>query len=633
MQQSNQRTHSGLDAVSALRALDPGVDRETWVRILMAAKAADISVDEAIEWSSRAENFDGAGTVKNVWKSLHTKGGISAGTLFHLAREAGWAARSPALAQRRTAGSDFQKQAPSPKQGRNTKVDEMWNSFQPALANHAYVVAKQGSPTGLRVVPESCKQVVSGQSLAGCLAVPVRPFGATTLCSIQFIPPPKAGKKVNLPGGSMQGNFVVGDLIDRSTPIYVVEGIGAAWACSGTTGCASVVAFGSSREKFLSIISHLQIHFPKSLPVFVADRGKEELAEDIAFTTNISFVCMPVDLPSNGDVNDIRLQHGDEAVRALLSSPRTPPLRYKLLSGSDLLALPPLRWCVRDVLPAAGIAAIFGASGAGKSFLILDLAAAIAEGSEWCDRKVRQTPVVYVALEGQGGFQLRARAWIKHHQRNLPAEIRFVLQQFDLGNSSDISDLARAVNTAGRHSVVILDTLNAAAPTIDENASSGMGVVLRAAKDLQQQCAGLVLLVHHSGKEATRGLRGHSSLLGALDASIEVTRDSDIRQWRIAKAKDGADGLAGRFELKPIDLGPDDEGEPWSSCAVVHGGNGGTSPPKLQLGGGGTHQRVAMDTLRPMLCAAIDKGMASAPPRRPCIELKVAIAAVGPRLV
>lgn len=632
MQQSNQRTHSGLDAVSALRALDPGVDRATWVRILMAAKAADISLDEAIEWSSRADNFNGAGAVKSVWKSLQAEGGISAGTLFHLAREAGWAAGSPALTQRRTAGSDFQKQAPSARHGPDTQADAMWKSFQPAPANHPYVVAKQGTPTGLRVVPESCKQVVAGQFLAGCLAVPVRPLGSTTLCSIQFIPPPKSGKKLNLPGSSMQGNFVVGDLTGQSTRIYVVEGIGQAWACSGTTGCASVIAFGSNREKFVSIIAGLRSNYPKSLPVLVADRGKELLAEEVALATNISFVCMPEDWPSNSDVNDIWLKHGSEAVTALLSNLITPPQRYKLLSGSDVLALPTLRWCVRDVLPAEGIAAVFGTSGAGKSFLVLDLAAAIAEGKTWFNHRVRSTLVVYVALEGQAGFQLRARAWIKHHGRQLPEGIRFVFQTFDLTKNSDVVDLAQAVRSVGSNAVVVLDTLNAAAPTVDENASSGMGAVLQAAKELQQRCAGLILLVHHSGKEVTRGLRGHSSLVAALDASIEVTRESNVRQWRVAKAKDGADDQSSRFELKLIDLGTDDDGEALSSCAIVHTGTGETSPPRLQIGGG-THQRVALDVLRPMLREASDNGMASAPPGRPCLELKVAIAAVGSRLV
>ncbi|MBK6865983.1 MAG: AAA family ATPase [Ideonella sp.] len=430
----------------------------------------------------------------------------------------------------------------------------------------------------------------------------------------------------------MQGTFVVGNLNSQSTAVYIVEGVGQGWACSNTTGHASVVAFGSNRDKFVSIIRDLQRLYPKSLPVLVADRGKEDLAEDVARATNINFICMPNDWPSNSDVNDLWKKDGDDALKALLSSPRTLPLRYKLLSGNDLLALPSPRWCVRDVLPATGIAAMFGPSGAGKSFLILDLAAAIAEGTAWCGRSVRKTPVVYVALEGQSGFQLRARAWVKHNQRSLPDGVRFVLQAFDLTNGSDVSDLVQSVNTASRQSVVVLDTLNAAAPTIDENASAGMGVVLQAAKDLQLRCDGLVLLVHHSGKEVARGLRGHSSLVAALDASIEVTRESDARQWRLAKAKDSADGLSGRFELKPIDLGPDDEGEPWSSCAVVHAGTVGTSPPRLQLGGG-THQRVALDVLRPMFREAMDSGMASAPPGRACIELKAAIAAVGPRLV
>lgn len=622
-----------LDPASALQALDPGVGRETWVRILTAAKAAGICLEDAVVWSSRAENFAGAKDVQAVWKSIGAEGAISAGTLYYLARQAGWRGTSTPAAQRKQARSRQQEPTSSSTRNANIPAGKLWNSFEPALASHPYIAAKQGSPHGLRVVPETCARVVAGQRLAGCLAVPVSTIGSTTPCSIQFIPAPGHGQKLNLPGAPMDGIFVVGDLAESADHVYIVEGIGQAWACSMTTGCPAVVAFGSGRQKFITIIADLNRLLPMARPVLVADRGMEQLADDIALATKCSLVCMPEHFAKNEDISDLWLRHGDEAVQARLSSAQTPALRYKLLRGSDLLALPPLRWCVRDVLPAAGVAAMFGASGAGKSFLVLDLAAAIAEGTEWCGHKVRQTAVVYVALEGQGGFQLRARAWVKHNQRNLPDGIRFVLQQFDLGNSSDVADLSQAVNAAGRHSVVILDTLNAAAPTIDENASAGMGVVLRAAKDLQQQCAGLVLLVHHSGKDAARGLRGHSSLLGALDASIEVTRDSDVRQWRIAKAKDGADGLTGRFELKPIDLGRDDEGEPWSSCAVVHGGTGGISPPKLLLGGGGTHQRVAMDTLRPMFCAARDKGMASAPPGRPCIELRVAIAAVGPRLV
>ena len=68
--------------------------------------------------------------------------------------------------------------------------------------------------------------------------------------------------------------------------------------------------------------------------------------------------------------------------------------------------------------------------------------------------------------------------------------------------------------------VVFLDTLNRAAPTADENSSKDMGEILSAAKLLQSLINGLVVLVHHTGKDATKGLRGHSSLFAALDAAV-----------------------------------------------------------------------------------------------------------------
>ena len=51
--------------------------------------------------------------------------------------------------------------------------------------------------------------------------------------------------------------------------------------------------------------------------------------------------------------------------------------RYSLSGRDDLMALPPLEWVVKGILPNRGLAAIYGPSGSGKTFLILDLAAAI----------------------------------------------------------------------------------------------------------------------------------------------------------------------------------------------------------------------------------------------------------------
>lgn len=113
-----------------------------------------------------------------------------------------------------------------------------------------------------------------------------------------------------------------------------------------------------------------------------------------------------------------------------------------------------------------------------------------------------------------------------------------------------------------------MDTLNAATSGLDENSSRDMGLILEAAKKLQRLTGGLVVLVHHTGKDASKGLRGHSSLLAALDAVIEVGRNGEARYWRMSKSKESEDGKRRGFRLKPIGLGYDEDGEPETSCVV-----------------------------------------------------------------
>jgi hypothetical protein len=145
-----------------------------------------------------------------------------------------------------------------------------------------------------------------------------------------------------------------------------------------------------------------------------------------------------------------------------------------------------------------------------------------------------------------------------------------LLQPFNLLNNADVIDLARAITANDQDAkVVILDTLNRATPGTDENESKTMGQIIGALKRLQTLVGGLVLIVHHTGKDASKGLRGHSSLHAALDAAIEVRRDGDRREWVIAKSKDGEDGASHKFKLEVVELGTEEEDENTTSC-VVH---------------------------------------------------------------
>ena len=54
---------------------------------------------------------------------------------------------------------------------------------------------------------------------------------------------------------------------------------------------------------------------------------------------------------------------------------------------------------------------LWGPPKCGKSFLTFDLTMHIALGRQYRGRKVRQGAVVYLALEGGGGFFARVEAW------------------------------------------------------------------------------------------------------------------------------------------------------------------------------------------------------------------------------
>jgi hypothetical protein len=559
----------------ALHALDPGANRESWIRIGMAAKAAGLPVDEFINWSRPAANFVNEQDCRTQWDSFKD-GPVSAGTLFHLAFDAGW--KDPAkthhnghatFSSHRTGQHNGQASERAPRAAFAPAIGatELWESCKPATAEHPYIRAKRGRHDGLRVVPNGDPIVIAGKPVAGWLVVPVL-SSSGTLQTLQLIPPPGTGDKLNLPRHSFNdGRFVVGS-IATSPRLFIVEGIGQAWASWSAAGCATVVCFGAGR--MAKVAESLRHEHPSMPLVLIPDRGKEAQAASIAKNVRGKWVELPPDTPENFDANDYAAEHGNDELAKLLVLAQSPVSRYCVKSASDVLNAPPLRWMVRGVLPAEGLACIFGASGSGKSFLALDLCAAIASGDSWFSHKVKAAPVVYVALEGEAGFSQRIKAWQNHHGRPMPSDLRFIMQSFDLRSADDLQAMADAVlASGGAGGLLVIDTLNRAASGADENTSRDMGEVIDAAKVLQAQFGGLVLLVHHSGKDQSRGLRGHSSLNAALDASIEVVKLDNRREWRIDKAKDGSDDAGESFRLQVVEIGRHDDDEPITSCVVV----------------------------------------------------------------
>ena len=301
--------------------------------------------------------------------------------------------------------------------------------------------------------------------------------------------------------------------------------------------------------------------------------------------------------------------------------------RLKILTSAEMLALPPMSWRVRDVLPEFGLAAIYGPSGSGKSFLVLDLAAALAGGVDWFGHRVVASSVLYCALEGQAGIGGRVRALAKKWPQGLPSDLRFMGDRFDL--RTDALDLVAAIRDAGGADVVFIDTQNRAAPGMDENASSDMGKVIDNAAMIQEAIGGLVVLVTHTGKDPTKGERGHSSLRAAMDVSIEVTRTERGRNWSTPKVKDGADDDVTPFVLQVVPLSLDEDGSPVTSCVVSSVVGSATAPPRRPTGG---NQKVAFDKLMAMLKGSDDMGKGGAPAHTRCVSFDQAVDEIAPHV-
>jgi len=552
-------------ARAALQAIPSDMPREAWHRVGRAAIAAGLSIDDIDAWSSTAPNYKGVRDVQAAFRSIKPDGGTGPGTLFYIAAQHGWR-DTPSQRQQKAAARPLERQQKAAPMDAAT----VWEQCEPASPQHPYIIAKRGTPEGLRQVPADSTLRIAGHDVSGWLVVPCRTLTGG-LRTLQFIPPPGAGKKLNLAGASFgDGTHVIGSLTEAAQ-CFIVEGVGQGWSCWQATGQPAAVCFGAGRMG--AVAKALREHAPSLPLVLVPDVGKEQQAEAIAREHGCQVARMPADKPANYDANDYAAEHGTDALKVLLSTPAEPERRYKLRTGQEIAALPPVRWLVRGALPAEGLAALFGASGSGKTFLALDLAAAIAEARHWFGFRTYAAPVVYVGLEGEHGLSQRVQAWEKHHGRPLPEGLRFVVSQpFNLPTSEDVAELADACRAGGAGGgLLIVDTLNRSALGLDENAAEDMGAIIQAASDLQRRIGGLVLLIHHSGKDTTRGMRGHSSLHAALDAAIEVRREGDTRSWRTAKSKDGADNEDVPFSLEVVELGYEDDGTPYSSCVVVEG--------------------------------------------------------------
>lgn len=229
---------------------------------------------------------------------------------------------------------------------------------------------------------------------------------------------------------------------------------------------------------------------------------------------------------------------------------------------------------VEDLMPLRGLATIYGPPGSAKTFLALDLGLCVAGGVPFFGKAVNQGGVIYIAAEAGAG--LRKRVITARAEKAIPESAPFAMIALapNLGpKTSDAGKLIADIKAQWPYSapicLIVIDTLARTLPGADENSSADMGGFVANAAAIAAAFNCLVLVVHHSGKDAERGMRGSSNLNGATDAEWQISSKDGIRTVLLHKMKDGEDGLEWSFRLEKRQVSANSGKRARSTCVVI----------------------------------------------------------------
>lgn len=385
--------------------------------------------------------------------------------------------------------------------------------------------------------------------------------------------------------GVRQVPYRVGELIEaiaQDATVFIVEGEKDVDALARASLPATCNAGGAGKWP-----EGLAEFFRDADVVIIPDNdepGRNHVGVVGAALEGIAKTIRVLDLPSVGPKGDVSdwLASGSAAELYLLAettarpwNAKRPESRFGAVFWGDLerqtFTERPL---VKGLVDQGDSAMFFGESGCGKSFLAVDMGMAIARGEPFLGMRTVQGPVVYQAGEGGRGLLKRLRAYKHHH--HVFGDVPFVLlpDKVNLfaadGDANAFIEECAALKAYMRGlSAVFIDTFAAASAGANENASEDMGRMLDAGYRINKATGAAIFWVHHKNAQGLRE-RGHTSFRANIETVVEVIRDPDTkeRQLHLVKKKDGEDGLRLGFELYPVEIGTDDDGDPITSCVV-----------------------------------------------------------------
>lgn len=246
-------------------------------------------------------------------------------------------------------------------------------------------------------------------------------------------------------------------------------------------------------------------------------------------------------------------------------------------------------YLVKGLLDRGTYGEIYGPSGEGKTFVVMDIGYHIALGKEWMGHKVRQADVLYVGFEAFGGLATRAQALMEKYDRGAP--MYFLPGDFNLREPEGRQALGQSIAALpNKPGLIVIDTFAYALMGGDENSAQDVQAFNVAVQALIANTGATVLIIHHTGKDESKGARGSSAMKAAVDTEIMVSG----RRIVPTKQRDMEIVPAVGFKLQTVVLGTDEDGDAITSCVIEQASDAGA--PKANVKPGSASQ-IVLDML------------------------------------
>ena len=243
------------------------------------------------------------------------------------------------------------------------------------------------------------------------------------------------------------------------------------------------------------------------------------------------------------------------------------PDRPLFTKVSDLLSdIKPVQWLIENYLETDALSMVFGPSGGGKSFCVVDMACSVATGTPWHGMPVKKGAVFYIAGEGHNGLARRFAAWQKAKEVPIDKDTplfksnKAIMMLDNLAASALSEEVERLAKETGHEpALVIVDTLARNFGDGDENKQQDANMFIEHLDEfIRRRWKCNVMTVHHSGHDMDRA-RGSSAFKGAMDQELWVKGQMGHIELKVTKMKDAEMPAERRFKITQIGLGVEDD--------------------------------------------------------------------------